>query len=128
MGKRVRILREGLGLNQKELTKLLNDEGIIVQNKHISDIERDQRKPSVTVLAALADALGTTADYLLVRSHSAIPTESEPNTLYIAADADQDILQRLVDIFSSLSRADQQTVIRMAEGLRATDTPRIVGE
>lgn len=116
-----------MGFSQKEFAKRINDIGIAVKNKHISDIERDQRNPSLEILKGIAEVLGTTTDYLLVRSHTAIPSENEPNTIYIDPEADADSLQRMADVFASLSRADQEMIIRMAEGLRATETPRIIG-
>ncbi|MEM7134424.1 MAG: helix-turn-helix transcriptional regulator [Chloroflexota bacterium] len=131
LGKRVRILRENMGLNQKEFAKVLADHGVEIRNKHVSDIERDQRNPSLDVLKGIAEVLGTTTDYLLLRSQNAIPDENEPNTLYIDPDADADVLQRMVDVFSSLARADQEMIIGMAQRLRETEThmqtPRVIG-
>lgn len=59
---RVRILRLSKGLRQDQLAAYVG-----VSNKQISLIETGRRNPSVEVLKALADALGTTTDYLLGR-------------------------------------------------------------
>jgi len=128
LGKRVRVLRENMGLKtQSDLILKMELVGCSVSKSTISAIENDNVKPSVEVLMALAEVLGTTTDYLLVRSHFAIPQESEPNTLYIDPNADTDVLQRMVDAFSSLSRADQEMIIGITQRLRETEKPMVIG-
>lgn len=67
LGKRVRLLRQDLGLNQEELQERMQKlAGVRVGQGYISDIERDKATPSWQVIAGLAKALNTTSDYLML--------------------------------------------------------------
>ena len=64
-GRRLRILREDAGLTQNELReRVLERTGVTMGISYISEIERNDRAPSVTVAAALARGLDTSLDYL----------------------------------------------------------------
>ncbi len=57
--------RKLLGLSQKELTELVRKEdGQPITQQFLSDIEKDNRKPSEFVLNRLADALQISPDIL----------------------------------------------------------------
>jgi transcriptional regulator with XRE-family HTH domain len=56
----VRYTRRALGLSQEELAHRVG-----VDVRYLGGIERQQENPSLKVLAALADALGTSAVELL---------------------------------------------------------------
>lgn len=58
----VRRARVGLGLTQEQLAHEAD-----VDRTYVSQVERGKRNLTVTVLARLAKALGTTPDRLLVR-------------------------------------------------------------
>ncbi len=62
-GKKLREAREAQGLSQQELAKKIGSVHTV-----IGRYERDEMKPSVDVVKALAEALGTTAGYLLGES------------------------------------------------------------
>lgn len=95
-GKRVRVLREDRGLTQEQLAELLSDHGVTVQNTWISTLERakENRMPATDVVIALAKALHTTTDYLLMLS-------DEPRNLlnvepvYMSPQADE--AARMID-------------------------------
>lgn len=59
-GKKMRKLRNDLGLTQKELGKLVH-----VTNVSISGYEKNKRKPDVDTLTDIARCLNTTPNYLL---------------------------------------------------------------
>ena len=70
-GERVTQLRKGITprLSQRALADRLQRAGLDVDKNAIQRIESGERFVSDIELAALADALGTTADDLLLRSH-----------------------------------------------------------
>lgn len=130
VGKRIRVLREDLGMNQKMLCSELEKQDVYIGQSYISRIENTEKIPSGEVLVGLAQVLHTTTDYLLLLTDDpSTPSESEESSLYIDADiADRTLLQRLIDVFSALTQADQQFIIEMADRLHATTQPRIIGE
>ena len=60
MGERIQSLRTGCGLSQEQLAGLVG-----VSRQAVSKWERSEAIPDTNKLAALAGALGTTADELL---------------------------------------------------------------
>ena len=66
VGKRIRLLRQDLDLNQATLVNELKKQGVEIGSSYISELERTDKVPSGTVLAGLAKVLGTTTDYLLM--------------------------------------------------------------
>jgi len=65
-GKRVRLLRQEQDMNQTELAQNMGRYGNAVTPSYISQIEKGDKIPSVDVLVAMAKALDTSADYLLM--------------------------------------------------------------
>ncbi len=63
-GEMVRSYREGLGLTQRALAHQLG-----VEASHIAFIERGNRKPSLKLVARLADTLGLDRQNLLILAH-----------------------------------------------------------
>jgi transcriptional regulator with XRE-family HTH domain len=75
LGERLRSRREGLGLTQRALAQKLGVEG-----SYIAFIESGRRKPSLKLVARLADALGLDRQTLLVLAHpEAKELIDEPN-------------------------------------------------
>lgn len=64
-GSRIKALRDrqDLHMTQDELARVLG-----VSNAFLSEIERDKKKPPLGMVARLADVLGTTMDYLMLRT------------------------------------------------------------
>ena len=78
LGKRLKALRADLGVSQTELAKQTG-----IPQSYISTIEAD-RVPRVSgdLLSRFADALGTTVDYLLLRTEDPLPApEMQPEEL-----------------------------------------------
>ena len=71
LGQRIKKLREGKGLSQGELGKLVN-----VGNTTISQWENDKRTPDLATLDKLANVLKTSSDYLLGRTDDPSPTNA----------------------------------------------------
>jgi len=73
-GKRLKLLRMDKGLTQDELAqKMREDHGVAVGQNYISEMERFNKIPSGGIVAAMAKALGTTTDYLLMVSNAPTP-------------------------------------------------------
>lgn len=66
---RIRLQRKSVGLNQEKLSELIG-----VSSKTLQRWESGERSPRLSELKKLAEALGTTADYLLKGE----PFEPEP--------------------------------------------------
>jgi transcriptional regulator with XRE-family HTH domain len=64
LGEVVRSYREGLGLTQRSLAQKLGVEG-----SHVAFIESGRRKPSLKLVAPLADILGLDRQTLLILAH-----------------------------------------------------------
>lgn len=80
-GRRVRILRQDVGWSQDDLADAVAGCGYEISRANISKIERDAVQPSGAAVAALAKALGTTADYLLMLSDVATERDESPPPL-----------------------------------------------
>lgn len=95
-GKRVRVLREDRGWTQEQLADALRQYDVSVRNTWISTLEkaRTNKLPATDVVVALARALGTTTDYLLMMTDDASSIKShEP--MHISEEAD--VAARLID-------------------------------
>lgn len=79
-GKRMERLRKDKHLNQIDLANMVN-----VRQNYISAIENDNATPSAEVMAAIARALDTTLDFLMMLSDVAqTPADNAPT--YIAPE------------------------------------------
>lgn len=67
LGERVKIKRENLKLTQEQLAGALG-----LTSQYISAIEQNKRIPSLLSLVQLANELGTSVDYLISGTDSAI--------------------------------------------------------
>lgn len=89
LGNRIRFRRQFLGLTQKEVAARIN-----VAPSYFSNIERGLRIPSVDTLVAIANALDTGVDILLVDSlTNAIPRRSAEEMRVIQRYLREEILK-----------------------------------
>lgn len=65
VGIQVEALRKQQGLRQKELVKLLGDNGFQISTSGLSKLENQTRRVTDVELIILADVLGVTIDALL---------------------------------------------------------------
>ena len=104
-GKRIADRRRSLSISQEELADLVG-----TNQKQISRYERGENIPTGDVLAAMARALDTTADWLLGLT-------SEPTRpLRSSGDLDDDELQ-LIEIYRRTSPDKRKQVIEVARVL-----------
>jgi transcriptional regulator with XRE-family HTH domain len=132
LAERLLLERRALSLTQDELATRSG-----VSRPHIANIERGRSlNLSTDVVFALAKALGVTVPYLLGLSDNPLATEqndelanAESQVVYeVKQPRVRNLAQRLIDTFIELSPGDQDTIIRIAETLRQSQTPRIIGD
>jgi transcriptional regulator with XRE-family HTH domain len=110
LGRRVAYCREQLGWTQKLLAEKA---GLSVT--FVSEIENDRRTPGTDALLALANALGSSLDYL-VKGTSAAPPPRRPLVIppELAEAADED--QIPLSIASDLVRWNDMVIARRSRG------------
>ena len=123
-GKRVRLLRQEQDMNQTELAANMGRYGNKVTPSYISLIEKGDKIPSVDVLVAIAKALDTSADYLLMLSDDPRRPGSAIDTMHYYSPESDRIAQQ-VDAMPEEARrfclafvqqfADHQARLRDAE-------------
>lgn len=101
MLKRLRLLRSQAGLSQKALA-----EQIGVSQQSINKYENHNIEPDIETLIALADAFGTSVDYLIGHDEDATPAETDNALVLDPAEA------ALLRKFRRL-RPEQKTCIEM---------------
>jgi transcriptional regulator with XRE-family HTH domain len=100
LGERVKIKRESLKLTQEQLANALG-----LTSQYISAIEQNKRIPSLQSLVRLANELGTSADYLISGTDSAIadivPAIKADKTLNV------EVKKALVTLINALRKTDR---------------------
>lgn len=84
-GKRQRLLRNDLGLTQIQLAELVTAQGVEVGQGYISELERTDKVPLGTVVAAVAKALHTSTDFLLQVTDEHAPRNGNGDIYYSQA-------------------------------------------
>lgn len=98
-GKKLKECREAKGFSQNELAKVIE-----VPHSIIGKYERDEVKPSIDLVKKMADALDTTAGYLMGESK---------NTATLKYQA---MLKRINDI-NNLPDEDRMRILYAIDGL-----------
>ena len=88
VARNVRETRKAMGLSQEALAHAAE-----VDRTYVSQVERRQRNVTITILARLASALGTTPDRLLIESKS-VPSKPTATPVRTASAAKH---RRLMD-------------------------------
>lgn len=106
IGQRIKEIRCSKKLTQEYLA---NATGVNVS--HISNIETNKVKVSLTLLVGICNALDVTMDYLLINEYH-LPTSVEEKELFNAIkDMPKDKLETLLKIAKVLQAQHQQTTI-----------------
>lgn len=106
-GRRVKLLRNDLGLSQEELGRAVG-----VAKTTISGIERDAQGIG-GVAQKLAAALGTTTDYLLMATGNPLPPEET------ATEDERDALRgAIMSEYERLEEVDRRALYEIAVTLR----------
>ena len=94
-GKRVKFLRENLGMLQKEFRDALERRGVPIAQGYASVIENTDQQPTGEIVSASADILHTSADFLLMRTDNPAPlgeTDGAPFSRVMASKSGAMIL------------------------------------
>lgn len=119
-GKRLRVLRNEQGLTQGDLIDILERRyGVTVGRSYISILEGGEKMPSGEIVAAMARALKTTSDYLLLLSDNPIYVE---DGVTVSADdpAEVQLLEDLLRVAQELPRGDQEFALSFLRRLRSS--------
>lgn len=133
-GRRIKILRDDLGLSQEALAEKVSGEGVYLAQSTLSRFEQDKSPPPSDVLAVLARVLGVSSDYLVMLSDdpSQHTEASNPRMLSLLEEAstaygvDREV-ERLLRVWSQLDVEDRRLLLAFVERLYAA-RPRVVGE
>lgn len=128
VGKRIRVLRQDVGYNQQELAAEVARYGASVKPSYISALETTGKVPSVQVLMALAQALGTTTDYLLMLSDDPVPPgedEAEP-VKALREEPESYEVNELLNLLNAMPAEDVDHLLYVARLMRDARAPRIV--
>jgi transcriptional regulator with XRE-family HTH domain len=104
LGRNIKLLRKQKGLTQVELSKILG-----CSQAMITTYENDLKKPSVSTLARLAEALGVSIDHVVGNSAPVKTGDKIKNPK----------LWRKFAQLDELPDTDKRTVFRMIDGLLA---------
>lgn len=97
IGQRIREIR-----SEKHLTQEFLANATDVNVSHISNIETNKVKVSLTLLVAICNTLGVTLDYLLENEYS---------------NPDSVVEKELLNIIKGLDKSKQETLLRIAKVL-----------
>ena len=93
IGKRIKEVRTDRQLTQEYLAKVTD-----VNVSHISNIETNKVKVSLTLLVSICNALGVTLDYLLENEYSNPSSAIEQELLNVIKDMTKEQLETLLRI------------------------------
>lgn len=117
-GKRLRILRDDMGWNQSQLAAATD--GAVSQST-VSKIERDAIDAGGSAVAALARALNTTADFLLMLTDD--PTV--PGEIMEEGRAEEEAGE-LLAIYNKLTPGQQKHLLHIARTFENAENPLII--
>ena len=109
---RLRARREARGLRNSQVARTLG-----ISTAHVSDMESGKSKPSLELLARLAELYATSTDYLLGLTDDPTPVGRGEDALSFCREADN-LLRRFSD--------DEYRAVAGAWAVRFTSTSRSV--
>lgn len=117
-GKRLAMLQNELGYNNKDVVEYLKGYGIEIDPSHYSRLVNDKALPSVQVLRALAQVLEATTDYILVMPGADDPARIPAPDAFMTEDAnrvgamvdrmDEDMRKLMIDMVSEMLRLNEE--------------------
>lgn len=119
-GKRVRILREDMGLTQADVISRLAEQGIKMRQSYLSELERTDKTPPGEMVAGLARVFNTTTDYLLLLNDDpAPPTPVQQQMLSLARnEKEKELLEELVDLIRDIPESQQRLALEAVQIIR----------
>lgn len=125
-GKRVRILREDMGLTQEDVINRLAAQGIKMRQSYLSEIERTDKTPTGDMVAGLAKVFNTTTDYLLLLNDDpSPPTPVQQQMLDLARnEKERELLEELVDLIRDIPESQQRLALEAVQIIRRASRSR----
>jgi len=124
IGKRIKILREQLGLSQEELAVIVN-----ISRSALANYENNLREPKGEILVRIARSLKTTTDYLLGRTNDPFLTNknkkvgSPEQKIKNALSSDP----KLLEFWQELSkREDLKVLFKQTKDMSPESIKRII--
>jgi transcriptional regulator with XRE-family HTH domain len=119
-GKRVRILREDMGLTQDDVINRLAEQGIKMRQSYLSELERTDKTPTGDMVAGLAKVFNTTTDYLLLLNDDpSPPTPVQQQMLDLArSEKERELLEELVDLIRDIPESQQRLALEAVQIIR----------
>lgn len=117
MGKRLNLLRNEMGIEQREVVRRMEQHGVKIGTSHYSKIERDVTKPSIDVLVALARVLESTPSYLSLFDDQPYPITEKDDDLYISETANE-----IAHVADRLTESNRQLVLEVAKRLQDAES------
>lgn len=128
-GKRIKVLREDLGLTQEDVRKGLLRLGVEIGQSYLSEIERSKKMPNGEVIVGLAKVLRTSTDYLLLLTDNADPHIGATTVSIVSEDEDERrVLSELVELAQEVNRPEQNLLLEIVRRFRASNSRRIIGD
>lgn len=130
-GRRVRLLREDMGLTQGELRDEMERlTGVSIGGSYLSQLERGKssgKMPSLEVAVGLARTLGCSLDYLAQLSDDPASSKQAPqDSSYLSEEAD--LIAEIVDKLSPPARIVILQTVRIAAEAERTGLSRRLEE
>lgn len=117
LGHRLYLSRDDLQWSRGELAEKAG-----VSPGHIAKLERgDVKNVTIELAFALADTLGVSRAYLLGLSGKATPEGPDLDDL-------DELTREFLNIYQQLSDDKKKTLLNLAQMLRSSDEPRIIGK
>lgn len=125
-GKRVRVLREDLGLSQSDLVGRVEASGVKLRQSYLSELERTDKTPTGEIVAGLAKALNTTTDYLLLMSED--PGQQRSIEQLIRAQArteiERELFEELIELMQGMPQEQQKLALDAVQLIRKAGRAR----
>ena len=97
IGQKIREVRISKGMTQEFVANCAN-----VNTSHISNIENNRVKISLTALVNICNALGVTVDYILAEEYNSSSSELETAILQELQQCSDDMKKRILKIVIAL--------------------------
>jgi transcriptional regulator with XRE-family HTH domain len=125
-GKRVRILREDMGLSQSDLAERVEASGVHLRQTYLSELERTGKTPTGEIVAGIAKALNTTTDYLLLMNDDPAPQRSVEEQLLAQArtEKERELFEELIELIKGMPPEQQQLALDAVELIRRAGRSR----
>lgn len=131
-GKRIKLLRTGRDMNQKQLQAALKEHGVEVGSSFLSQLESSSKQPSLEMLIALAKVLNTTTDFLLMLTDDPSPSGSTDSQIVVDVSdrTERALIEDWLELMQDMEPERRESILRAVRLLIAppqSKPPIIIG-